>query len=93
MSGGASGHARPDGVRIARLDVGPAARGQASGRHWLDIHLDDPQVQIRGAEHGWALRGVNPDSAGEHFFTYRHEGNHGPIRAALDSEPLGPPLG
>ena len=92
MSGGASATARPGGVRIARLNVGPAALGQPSCLHWLDIHLDRPQTRIWGTEHGWVLRGGNPDTAGDHIFTYRHEGNHGLIRAALNGGPLGPPL-
>lgn len=59
--------------------------------NWIDVVLDDPDVQVWGAEHGWALRGDNPDSIGDHHFTYRHEGNRGLIRAALAGEILDPP--
>ena len=59
--------------------------------NWVDVVLDDPDVQIWGAKHGWALRGDNPDSIGDHWFTYQHKGNHGLIRAALDSTILDPP--
>ena len=59
--------------------------------NWIDVVLDDPDVQIWGAKHGWALRGDNPNSIGDHWFTYKHKGNHGLIRAALDGEVLDPP--
>ena len=59
--------------------------------NWIDVVLDDPNVQIWGAKHGWALRGDNPNSIGDHWFTYKHKGNHGLIRAALDGEVLDPP--
>jgi hypothetical protein len=61
--------------------------------NWIDVVLDNPDVQVWGAEHGWALRGDNPDSIGDHHFTYCHEGNRGLIRAALDGEVLDPPSG
>ena len=59
--------------------------------NWVDIVLDNPDVQIWGAKYGWSLRGDNPDSIGDHWFTYQHKGNHGLIRAALDSTILDPP--
>ena len=59
--------------------------------NWIDVVLDDPEVQIWGARNGWALRGDNPDSIGDHWFTYKHKGNRGLIRAALDGEILNPP--
>ena len=71
--------------------IGHGGLGLQAPTNWIDVALDAPEVQIWGAEHGWALRGDNPDSAGDHWFTFRHEGNHGLIRAALAGEPLEPP--
>ncbi len=58
----------------------------ASPENWSDILLDDSDVQAWGASRGWHLQGDNPKKYADHWFTYRHEGNHGLIRAALVGE-------
>ncbi|HDZ74359.1 MAG TPA: hypothetical protein ENH55_16665 [Aurantimonas coralicida] len=68
-------------------------RGLGSGApdNWIDIALDDPEVQLWGAIHTWHLQGDNPKKWADHWYTYRHAGNHGLIRAALAGEFLDPP--
>lgn len=51
--------------------------------NWHDIDLDHPPTQSWGRRCGWDLQGDNPDSRGDHWFTYKHPGNQGMIRAAL----------
>ncbi len=61
---------------------------------WTDIDLDDLLTQTWGRQYGWDLRGDNPDSKGDHWFTYRHDGNKGMIQAALAGTlPGRPPRG
>jgi hypothetical protein len=56
--------------------------------NWIDIDLDDEESQARGARRGWHLQGDNPEQYADHWYTFRHPGNHGLIRAALAGEPL-----
>jgi hypothetical protein len=71
--------------------IGLDGLGGATPENWIDIALDDPEVQVWGASHGWHLQGDNPKQYADHWFTYKHKGNRGLIRAALDSEILNPP--
>jgi len=60
--------------------------------NWIDIALDHSEVQLWGASHGWHLQGDNPKKYADHWFTFRHAGNHGLIRAGLGGTPLEPPV-
>ncbi len=66
--------------------IGLEGLGGACPENWTDIALDDPKTQTWGASHGWHLQGDNPKQYADHWFTYRHEGNRGLIRAALAGE-------
>ena len=70
--------------------IGLAGLG-ARPNNWIDVALDDPQVQRWGATRGWHLAGDNPKQWADHWYTYRQPGNHGLIRAALNGDPLDPP--
>ena len=71
--------------------IGLKGLGVSAPANWIDIPLDDMQAQLWGAGHGWHLQGDNPKKWADHWFTFRHEGNHGLIRAALDGQRLDPP--
>ena len=73
------------------LPIGLDGLGGAVPENWIDIALDDPEVQVWGASHGWHLQGDNPKEYADHWRTYKHKGNYGLICAALDSEILNPP--
>lgn len=73
------------------LPIGLNGLGGATPENWIDIALDDPKVQAWGANHGWNLQGDNPKQYADHWFTYKHKGNQGLIRAALGSEILNSP--
>ena len=51
--------------------------------NWKDIDLDDPDTKAWAWGKGWEVAGDNPESIGDHWYTYNHHGNHGLIRAAL----------
>ncbi len=51
--------------------------------NWKDVDLDHLGTQAWGRKKGWDLQGNNPDSIGDHWFTYKHPGNRGLIRTAL----------
>jgi len=68
--------------------LGQGGLGDGALANWHDIDLDDPATQEWGRERGWDLAGDNPDSRGDHWFTYRHPGNRGLIRAALKGDKL-----
>ena len=76
---------------LAKPPIGLEGLGPGAPTNWTDIALDDPEVQLWGARHGWHLQGDNPKKWADHWFTFRHQGNHGLIRAALAGEPLDPP--
>ena len=51
--------------------------------NWKDIDLDDPNTKAWAWGKGWEIAGDNPESIGDHWYTYKHHGNFGLIRAAL----------
>ena len=63
--------------------IGLEGLGGDAPKNWTDIVLDDPEVQTWGVSKGWHLQGDNPKKYADHWFTYKHKGNHGLIRAAL----------
>ncbi len=81
----------PDG-RLYSAVIGRNGLCGESLSNWIDVILDNPKVQDWGLlDHGWQLCGDNPDSIGDHWYTYKHKGNHGLIQAALDGKLLSPP--
>ncbi len=66
--------------------LGQVGLGKDAPSNWRDVDLDDPVDQAWGRERGWNLKGDNPMSRGDHWYTYRHKGNRGMIRAALSGE-------
>ncbi len=56
--------------------------------NWMDIHLDNREVQKWGVERKWQLRGDNPNSIGDHKFTYINKGNWGLWKSILNNEDL-----
>ena len=44
--------------------------------NWKNIQLDSLTYKSWGKEHGYDLRGDNPESYGDHHFSYLHIGNH-----------------
>ncbi len=38
--------------------------------NWRDYHLDSKQTQLWGKERGYDLRGDNPDSIGDHWYSH-----------------------
>ena len=73
------------------LPIGLDGLGGAAPENWIDIALDDPEVKVWGASHGWHLQGDNPKEYADHWRTYKHKGNYGLICAALDGKVLNPP--
>ncbi len=69
-----------------KVCLGQNGLGKDAPPNWRDIDLDDPTTQAWGREQGWNLKGDNPNSRGDHWWTYRNEGNHGLIRAALSAK-------
>ena len=80
----------PDGKLYSAV-IGRNGLDGKSLSNWVSVVLDHAEVQDWGLDHGWQLCGDNPDSIGDHWYTYKHKGNHGLIRAALGGKPLNPP--
>ena len=68
---------------LYKVCLGQEGLGKDAPSNWRDIDLDDPNTQAWARERGWNLKGDNPASRGDHWFTYRHPGNQGLIRVAL----------
>ncbi len=69
------------------------AEGGCIGQKGLDPYLnnlenvffDSPDDQRRmKLKHGWNIRGDNPDSVGDHAYSFKHEGNHDLLRYFLE---------
>ena len=75
----------PEG-RFYKPCLGQRGLGKDAPSNWRDVDLDDPADQAWGRDRGWNLKGDNPESRGDHWYTYRHEGNWGMIRAVLEGK-------
>ncbi len=53
-------------------------------KRWMDIQLDNPYHQEIGKEFGWTLRGDNPGAYGDHWYSFKHDGNWDLYRKWLD---------
>lgn len=51
--------------------------------NWIDIRLDDPEVQSWGRREGLELKGARRGSLGDHWITHTHPGNWALYRRIL----------
>ena len=65
--------------------VGNTPLGLLASLNWTDLPLDDANFQGTMRElYGWDLAGDNPESVGDHWYSFEHEENWPLYRAILD---------
>lgn len=58
--------------------------------NWVDIPLDDPTFKAKAHQFGYDARGDNPDSIGDHSYSYNFPGNWELYRDILNDKCLMP---
>ncbi len=81
------GFAPEVGVCIGRVGLGIEA-----SQNWSDVYLDSPVLKVWAKSLGWPdVQGDNPNGYFDHWWTHKHEGNWGLLRALLARGDISPP--